>query len=131
MPNRPVSHLRVLVIDDEADTADSLARVLALHGFTAATATTGADALRALESDPPDVVVTDLLMPGVDGFEIARRVRSLVPRRPLLVAVTGAARETLDAAEESGFDLVLMKPADPVLIVGVLRRFERLFAVAG
>lgn len=131
MPNRPASHLRVLVIDDEADTADSLARVLALHGFTASTATTGAEALLALESDPPDVVVTDLLMPGVDGFEIARRVRSLVPRRPLLVAVTGAARETLDAAEESGFDLVLMKPADPILIVGVLRRFERLFAIAG
>ncbi|VTR91983.1 histidine kinase : Chemotaxis protein methyltransferase CheR OS=Polaromonas sp. CG9_12 PE=4 SV=1: Response_reg [Gemmata massiliana] len=131
MPNRPASHLRVLVIDDEADTADSLARVLALHGFTASIATSGADALLILESDPPDVVVTDLLMPGVDGFEIARRVRSLVPRRPLLVAVTGAARETLDAAEESGFDLVLMKPADPILIVGVLRRFERLFAIAG
>jgi CheY-like chemotaxis protein len=117
--------LRVLVVDDDADTAESLAEVLTLHGFPANAATDGESALRAASSDQPDVVFTDLAMPEMDGFELANRLRQLAaPKRPLLVAITGCYNEVVTGAQ-SYFDLVVNKPIDPALLVGVLNRFKR------
>src|SRR5579885_1874168 len=65
----------VLVVDDLADQADSLAAVLSLYGFAVRVAYSGADALRQAAAEPPDVVLTDLVMNGMDGWELA-------PRRP-------------------------------------------------
>jgi CheY-like chemotaxis protein len=127
MRTQTLSHglIRVLVIDDDTDTAESLAEVLTLHGFPARAATDGELALRAATSDPPDVIFTDLAMPGMDGFELANRLRQhAAPKRPLLVAVTGCNHEVV-AGAESYFDLVVTKPINSALLVGILKRFER------
>jgi CheY-like chemotaxis protein len=117
--------LCVLVVDDDPDTAESLAEVLTLCGFPTSAATDGESALRAAMSNPPDVIFTDLAMPGMDGFELAHRLRQLAaPKRPLLVAVTGCYLQVVAGAEKY-FDLVVTKPIDPALLVGVLNRFKR------
>lgn len=122
--------MTVLVVDDEADAADSLALVLELSGFAARVAADGAGALRAARADPPDAVVLDLLMPGMDGWELARRLRDeALGRRPLLIAVTGCGtEEARRRSAAAGIDLHLLKPTDPGLLVGVLERFARVIA---
>lgn len=123
--NAPSPALRVLVVDDCADTAESLAEVLSLSGFRARAAQGAEAALRAVAADPPDVILTDLAMPGMDGFELAHRIRERCgPKRPLLVAVTGCHGNAVGSAPNY-FDLVVSKTADPAVIAGVLRRFER------
>ena len=114
--------LRVLVVDDDRDTAESTAYLLALHGFRAAPARGGAEAVRLASADPPDVALVDLMMPGMDGFEVAARLRELArPRPPVLVAVTGLATDGDRArAEAAGFVLYLVKPVPPEELVALL-----------
>jgi two-component system, OmpR family, response regulator len=117
--------LRVLVVDDDADTAESLAELLTLRGFPARAVTDGESAIRAAASEPPDVIFTDLAMPGMDGFELAHRLRERsAPKRPLLVAVTGCQPEVVTGAEIY-FDLVLTKPVSTATLIGLLRRFDQ------
>src|SRR4051794_6787387 len=87
--HRPLS---LLVVDDDADTADSLADLLILHGHDARSATSGADALQLAADEPPDAVVLDLQMPGMDGWDLARRL-SAAAKPPLLIAVSGCGAE--------------------------------------
>jgi CheY-like chemotaxis protein len=113
----------VLVVDDVADAAESLALLLALHGFAVRTAPDGPSALAHLTAAPPDAVLCDIRMPGMDGWAFARRARELTTGRPLvLVAVSGLCQEgdrrhSLDA----GFDHHLDKPVDPAAVVTLLR----------
>lgn len=127
---RAPSALRVLVVDDDADTTESTAMLLSLYGHRVATACGGSEALLAAAADPPDVILTDLLMPGVDGYELARRVRDVTAGKPpVLVAVTGLASESdRKRSESAGFDLHLTKPVDPPLLNGLLRRLARTLA---
>lgn len=124
---RPLS---VLIVDDIADAADSLAAVLNLHGYGTRAAHSGEDALQAVAISPPDVVLLDISMPGMDGCELARRVRAVSPRkRPLLVAVTARDQvEDRSRTTEAGIDLHITKPADPAVLVGVLERFRQVIA---
>src|SRR5687768_4702300 len=119
-PTRPLS---VLIIDGSPDITASLAVLLTLEGFAARAALSGGEALAAA-ANPPDVVVIEPRTPG-GGWELARRLGVKVAgKRPLLVVLTTdttpAARRAADAA---GIDLYLVKPADPAVLVGVLRRF--------
>jgi CheY-like chemotaxis protein len=75
--------VRVLVADDDLDTAESAAELLALHGFHAAHAVGGDTAVTVASARPPDVALIDQTMPVMDGFEVARRPRSLGLPRPL------------------------------------------------
>lgn len=122
--DRPLS---VLIVDDAADTADSLAEFLNLRGYGTRSAHSGEAALVAVAASSPDVVLLDIGMPGMDGCELARRVRAASGRkRPFLVAVSGNARdEDRTRSAEAGIDLHLAKPADPALLVGVLERFRQ------
>ena len=86
MPATPPLH--VLVVDDEPDAVESTVTLLALSGFRAEGARGGREAVELAAADPPNVALIDLSMPGVDGFEVARRLRELA-RPPLLIAVTG------------------------------------------
>src|SRR5262245_31205665 len=86
--------LRVLVVEDHTDTADSMAQLLGLYGFEVRVARDGPGALAAVQMFQPDAVLLDIGLPGMDGYEVARRLRDLAaPRRPLLVAVSGYGRE--------------------------------------
>jgi CheY-like chemotaxis protein len=105
----------VLVVDDCHDAADSLALLLKRWGYQAAVAYDGASALAAALARPPVAVLLDMVMPGMDGCEVARRLR----RQPqtakaLLIALTGYGREEdVRLCREAGIDLHLLKPCDP------------------
>lgn len=113
--------LRVLVVDDHLDTADALAWVLHDLGHEARVAYDGPSALRTFERLSPDVILQDLLLPGMDGFAIAREIRERsAPRRAFIVAVTGAAKMARHARESAVFDDLIVKPAGLEALLGVL-----------
>jgi CheY-like chemotaxis protein len=107
--------LDVLVVDDDRDTADSVALLLRLHGHAAHVAHSGPDALHMAEQQPPDVVLLDIGLPGLDGYEVAKRLRAMPwERRPLLIALTGFGTDRdRRRSAEAGIDLHWVKPADP------------------
>jgi PAS domain S-box-containing protein len=122
-PGEPVRrrlHDRVLVVDDNHDAAESLGVLLALLGVEARTAYDGPAALMALDDFQPAVILLDLGMPGMDGYEVAQRVRQHPHgRRITLVALTGwGLLVDKQKSEDAGFDHHLVKPVE----LEVLRR---------
>lgn len=112
---------RVLVVDDNRDAADTLEAFLTMEGFSVAVAYDGAAALEKVQSHVPDVVLMDIGMPRMDGYEAARMVRAT--GRPVrLVALTGWG-QALDKAkaQQAGFDHHFVKPVDLATILDVLR----------
>lgn len=105
---------RVLIVDDNQDAALSLAMILGVCGFDVATSFDGKQALKAAESFKPDACVLDINMPGMDGYELARRLRAKSDHPPVLATVTAYSDDAhLDRAVDAGFDLHFTKPADP------------------
>jgi PAS domain S-box-containing protein len=113
---------RVLIVDDNADGANSLGRLLALLGYETAMEYDGQAALDRAEVFAADLVLLDLGMPGLDGFEICRRLRaSDSPHRPRIVALTGWGREgDLARTAAAGFDAHLLKPVDLAALARLL-----------
>jgi CheY-like chemotaxis protein len=104
--------LSIVVADDNRDTATGLSLLLREAGFrVVATAYSGADALRALDCHRPDVAILDIVMPDMDGCEVAAAVRSWKLPRPRLIALSGLTRiwDRADAAE-AGFAAHFSKP---------------------
>ena len=106
--------LRVLCVDDNRDAADSEAMLLELHGCEVDVCYDGHSALAAALRFSPDVCLIDVNMPGMDGCEVARRLRSWRRGQPVyLIAVTAhGSDETREETAAAGFDLHLVKPAD-------------------
>ncbi len=131
----PARRLRVLVVDDSLDGSESLATLLRLWGHHTEVVHDGESALAAARAAPPDVVLLDIGLPGMDGHEVARRLRwqeGLGQVR--LVAVTGYGRaEDYELSRESGFDDHLLKPVDLDALREMLARFgtERMGRVEG
>jgi CheY-like chemotaxis protein len=120
--------LRVLVVDDYSDSAESLAMILRLHGYTVDIAKNGASGLEAVESNWPDAVLLDIGLPIMDGFEVARQiqVKALEKRKPLLIAVTGHGEESIRLrCLAEGFDRHLLKPINPPEMLEILARASR------
>jgi len=111
---KPVGQHRILVVDDNRDAAESLGMLLELLGVETRIACDGFEALDIFASYDPAVVLLDIGMPEMDGFEVARRIRKDFPdRRPVLVALTGwGQEEDRRRTKEAGFDHHLIKPAD-------------------
>jgi CheY-like chemotaxis protein len=113
-PSATLSPRRVLVVDDNQDAADSVGMLLTLLGLDAHVAYNGPDALEAFATFQPAVVLMDIGMPGMDGYEVARRIRLLPESEDvILIALTGWGQEedrqrTLNA----GFDYHLIKPTN-------------------
>ena len=106
--------LRVLVVDDNVDAAQSLAMLLKESGHDVRTAHDGPTALEAALDYRPNVVLLDIGLPGLDGFEVAKRLRQQpVLQSVVLVAMTGYGQESdRQRSQEAGFDHHLVKPAD-------------------
>jgi CheY-like chemotaxis protein len=106
---------RILVVDDQPDSTDSLALFLRLRGHEVRIAHDGPGALDEIERYRPDVVFLDLGLPGMSGYDVARRVRRMEDLGALrLVALTGYGTDAdRQKTRDAGFDVHLAKPVDP------------------
>src|SRR5262245_38753959 len=124
--------MRVLVVDDNRDAADMLGWLLRLWGHDGRVAYDGPAGLAAALAEPPDVLLLDLGLPGLDGYAVAGRVR----REPALAAAKLVAVSAYDGggtdrrARAAGFDDRLVKPADPDALRGLLAMYDQLKQLA-
>jgi CheY-like chemotaxis protein len=122
--------LRVLIADDYVDAAESLAMLLSRSGIETQVAVEGEQALTRAYGWRPHVCILDIGMPGLDGNEIARRIRAQNWReRPLLIALSGwtAAQDRISALD-AGFDHYLTKPVEPARLVRIIQSYLDSFA---
>lgn len=119
--------LRVLVVDDHPDAADALAAVLELLDCPARACHDGATALAVAAEFRPQVCLLDLMMPVMDGLELAARLRDQVGPRPLLLVATTALGdiEARTGTALAGFHYHLVKPVDAPTLIDVLARLGR------
>jgi PAS domain S-box-containing protein len=119
---RSVGQRRVLVVEDNRDAADSLAELIDMLGHQALVAYDAPSGLAKASADLPDVVLCDIGLPGMDGYEFARRLRALAAGEAVrLVALSGYAQpEDLTKAIAAGFDSHIAKPPTPEQIAAVL-----------
>lgn len=126
-PAAPLSaRCRVMVVDDNVDACDSLAMLLRLQGHEVHVANTGVAALKLVEQHRPQLMFLDLGMPGMDGYEVARKLRQHLSRAELvLVALTGwGAPEDRRRTADAGFDHHLVKPIEPSAMEELLARLQ-------
>jgi signal transduction histidine kinase/ActR/RegA family two-component response regulator len=117
---------RLLIIDDEVDARESLGALLRMEGHDVLEAADGPAGLAQLASAQPEIALVDIGLPGMDGYEVARRVRADSDRPLLLVAVTGyGQREDREKAYAAGFDAHLTKPFSYEELMRAVERIER------
>jgi len=125
--SQPPKSLRILIADDDRDNATMLAVVLRDEGHEVVSALRGDEALELSRLFRPDVVITDVNMPGVSGYALARELRQRHGNLcPLLIGTSGVWTHTADRllGEAAGFDHYLVKPHDVKQIVGLLAAFQ-------
>ncbi len=110
--------LKIVVVEDNRDVAEMLKLTLEVAGHDVAVAHAGPDALAAVRAHAPHVVLCDLGLPGMSGFDVARTLKADPAAREVrVVALTGSGRpEDREASELAGFDAFLMKPVDPQVL---------------
>jgi len=118
--------LHVLVVDDDDDTLDALRHLLEQSGARVSTASSASTAFQALAGEPPDVLLSDIGMPGEDGFSLIRRVRGLDPERggkvPAAALTAYTQPSDRDRALSAGFQAFLAKPVDPRELAAAVAR---------
>jgi two-component system, OmpR family, response regulator len=115
--------LKVLCVDDNRDAATSLAALLRLHGLDARCTFDGLDGWRIAGRFRPDVCVLDVNLPGLDGCELARRLREEFGSGVLLVALADGGTEYADRVDDAGFDWLFTKPTTPAALLDVFGEF--------
>lgn len=101
---------KVLLVDDEEEFASTLAERLSMRGLNVRTAPDGESALEMVMNDPPHVVLLDVLMPGIGGLEVLRRIKATSPNiQVILLTGHGSTRNGMDGMRQGAFDY-LMKP---------------------
>ena len=115
---------RILVVDDNVDAAVTLAQLLKSLGHETVAVHDGTAALKAVVDFRPDTVLLDIGMPGMDGYEVARRLQAMKKERAMrIIAVTGWGQEAdRQRSREAGFDVHLVKPVDPSLLLRVVEQ---------
>ena len=118
---------RILVVDDDRDTRESLKLILEGAGYRVATARDGSEALRLQEAHPADAVITDIFMPVAEGLETIKEIRSRFPHTAI-IAVSGGGSAMrnpayLETAGIAGADATLKKPVAPDELLTVLRKY--------
>ncbi len=118
---------RVLVVDDERLVADTLALILKQHGFDVRAVYSGAEAIDMAKQFRPDLLLIDVLMPEMDGIELAMRVRQLnLGAEVLLFSGYSGTTDLLDSARERGYDFEIV--AKPISPPELLAKIEKLTA---
>jgi CheY-like chemotaxis protein len=112
----------ILVVDDEPDLVVNCERVLQREGHFCLQAHTGPDAVRLIDRERPDLVVTDLRLPGAGGLTVARHARSRVPPIPVILITASDSPQVRIAAKESGVGGYLAKPFSNAAFLDVVQR---------
>jgi len=114
--------MRLLVVDDELDTAQTIALLLTHDGHKVSYAVTGKAALELAVQERPNVIVLDLGLPDMDGIELARRLKALdAGRQARIVAVTGRMHDAEPLARAAGCERLLRKPVSPQALDAIIR----------
>jgi Response regulators consisting of a CheY-like receiver domain and a winged-helix DNA-binding domain len=114
---------RILVVDDNADAADSLAMLLEVRGDEVRIAYDGLEALEAEGEFRPEVVLLDIGMPKLSGYDVAKRIREARGGNVMIVAITGWGQEDdRKRARDAGFDHHFTKPVDFEVLLGLIDR---------
>jgi CheY-like chemotaxis protein len=118
----PKAPSRILVVDDLAASAETLMTLLEMEGYDVRVANEGMEALRIAEDFRPDVVLLDIGLPGMNGFEVANKLRQQPEsRNALLIALTGYGEaESRSRSAQAGFDFHMVKPADVNVLLSLL-----------
>ena len=128
MVQTPARSLRVVVVDDNRDIVLTTMALLRTRGHEAKACYSGLEVLDCVREYDPDVVLLDIGLPGLSGWEVARKLREHIPpgRRPLLIAITGEFTKNVDRtlAKMSGFDYYLVKPADPNVLLALIEELH-------
>jgi len=105
-----MKNLKILLVDDEEEFVTTLAERLELRGLQARAALNGEAALQMIEADTPEIVILDVMMPGIGGFEVLRRIKAQHPQLPvILLTGRGSTKEGIKGMQQGAFDY-LMKP---------------------
>ena len=114
---RPLRGIRILIVDDDDDARELIADVVTEAGADVAKAASAAEAFTLLQANPPHILISDIGMPGEDGYSLLHRVRALPPAKggdvPAIALTAYARPEDAQAAMEAGFQLHVVKPVKP------------------
>jgi two-component system response regulator (stage 0 sporulation protein F) len=103
---------RVLIVDDNLSICQTMAMILRKKGFEAEYATDGARALEMAKASPPDIVLLDIKLPGMDGVEVNRRLKAAAPKSRVVMITAYAVDEKIRQALDDGAERVFYKPLD-------------------
>jgi two-component system cell cycle response regulator DivK len=120
------SGTRVLVVEDFADNRDLLTEYLTFRGFAVTAEADGEAALRSARADRPDVILMDLRMPGLDGWQTTRRLKAdpSTANVPVIAVTAHALKREVDSARDAGCDAVVAKPFDISALADALETFQ-------
>lgn len=113
--------VKVLVVDDNEDFSENVRDVIESHGCEAKTAYDGFKAIEAVKKDPPDVILMDVKMPGMDGLEAFRKIREIAPQMSVIMMTGFAMEEVIGEAIREGARASLKKPLDFNILMSLIR----------
>jgi two-component system response regulator ResD len=118
-----MSDKKILVIDDDRNILEMMTIALGRADFQVAVAADGDDGLRMFKADQPDLVIIDIAMPGIDGYEVTERIRGLDEGRgtPIIILTAHDQPVMRDYAQELGADLYMTKPVPPAKLLEQIR----------
>ena len=130
MNGGPISHVclaRILIVDDEPDNRTLLELILEREGFVTTSATCGEDALECVYLAPPNLILLDVMMPGMDGYEVTRRLKADPATRRIPIMIMSAASDSTSLARATavGAEDFLIKPLERVLLCDRVRTILR------
>lgn len=116
---------KVLLVDDEVEFASALAERLRLRGYDAKAEAHAEKALTAIQNDPPDVILLDFRMPGMDGLEALRRIKQTSPSIEIIMLTGLEDSKSIEEAKKSGAHEYIMKPADLHELIGKIDQAKK------
>ena len=109
---------RILIIEDEQDMLGMLNIRLSAHGYNILTASDGNEGLKKAQSENPDLIILDLMLPGIDGYKVCALLKNNTQYKhiPILIFSAKAQKEDVKMGEECGADAYVLKPFDPEVL---------------